>query len=80
MLNQHHLAIGNRAMALSATALLVGVGAAYPFAHHLGLAMQVLAHLSIAVAAGAFKLGYVIRLAAQHEMAQAATPGTNRRS
>jgi hypothetical protein len=66
-----YLATGNRAMALSGTAMLIGIGAAYPFAHHLGIALQVIAHLSIAVAAGVFKLGYVIRLAAQHAQAQA---------
>jgi len=70
MSTQEYLSLGNRAMALSGTAMLLGIGAAYPFAHHLGLALQVLAHLSIAIAAGVFKLGYVIRLAAQHEMAQ----------
>lgn len=68
-----YLATGNRAMALSGTAMLIGIGAAYPFAHHLGIALQVIAHLSIAVAAGVFKLGYVIRLAAQHALAQSAT-------
>lgn len=69
----HYLATGNRAMALSGTAMLIGIGAAYPFAHHLGIALQVIAHLSIAIAAGFFKLGYVIRLAAQHEMVRSAT-------
>lgn len=68
-----YLAIGNRAMALSGTAMLIGIGAAYPFAHYFGIALQVVAHLSIAIAAGVFKLGYVIRLAAQHEMASDAT-------
>ncbi len=67
-----YLSFGNRAMALSGTAMMLGIGAAYPFAHHLGLALQVIAHLSIAIAAGVFKLGYVVRLAAQHELAQAA--------
>jgi hypothetical protein len=72
---QNYLSLGNRAMAVSGTAMLLGVGAAYPFAHHLGLALQVIAHLSIAIAAGFFKLGYVVRLAAQHELAQAAVRG-----
>lgn len=70
-----YLATGNRAMALSGTAMLIGIGAAYPFSHHLGIALQVIAHLSIAVAAGVFTLGYVIRLAAQHEQAQATRVG-----
>lgn len=76
MLTTHHLALANRAMAGSAATMLIAIGAAYPFAHHLGLALQVVAHLSIAVAAGFFKLGYVLRLAAQHEMALAATTGS----
>lgn len=74
MTPRDYLATGNRAMAVSGTAMLIGIGAAYPFAHHLGLALQVIAHLSIAIAAGVFKLGYVIRLAAQHEQARSATP------
>ena len=65
-----YLAIGNRAMTLSGAAMLLGIGAAYPLAHHLGIMLQVIAHLSIAIAAGVFKLGYVIRLAAQHELVQ----------
>ena len=67
METQNYLSMGNRAMALSSAAMLVGISAAYPFAHHLGLALQVIAHLSIPIAAGIFKLGYVFRLAAQHE-------------
>lgn len=68
---RHCLALGNRAMAISGGALLLGAGVAYPFAHHFALLLQVLAHLVIPIAAGVFKLGYVIRLAAQHELAQA---------
>lgn len=78
MATQDYLSIGNRAMALSGAAMLLGIGAAYPFAHHLGLALQVLAHLSIAIAAGVFKLGYVIRLAAQHERATPAARAVTR--
>lgn len=72
MSTQHYLTMGNRAMTIAGTTMLLGIGAAYPFAHHFGLALQVIAHLSIAVAAGVFKLGYVLRLAAQHEQALAA--------
>jgi hypothetical protein len=74
---RHVLSLGNRAMAVSGSAMLLGVGAAYPFAHHFGLLPQVLAHLAIPVAAGVFKLGYVMRLAGQHELAAAggAAPG-----
>ncbi|WP_298828054.1 hypothetical protein [uncultured Piscinibacter sp.] len=71
---QDYLSMGNRAMALSGAAMLLGIGAAYPFAHHLGLVLQIVAHLSIAIAAGVFKLGYVIRLAAQHELVQPVAP------
>lgn len=69
MATHHYLSIGNRAMALSGLALVLSVLAAYPLAHHLGMVLQIVAHLAIAVAAGVFKLGYVIRLAAQHELA-----------
>ncbi|MFT3953741.1 MAG: hypothetical protein QM722_04880 [Piscinibacter sp.] len=69
MATDHYLAIGNRAMACSAAAMLFGIAAAYPFAQHFGMALQIVAHLSIGIAAGFFKLGYVIRLAAQHEIA-----------
>ena len=71
MTSRNYLALGNRAMAVSGTAMMLAIGAAYPFAPHLGLALQVIAHLSIAIAAGVFKLGYVIRLAAQHELGTA---------
>lgn len=67
-----YLSLANRTMAWSATAMLVAIAAAYPLAAHLAMALQVIAHLAIAVAAGFFKLGYVLRLAAQHELAQAA--------
>lgn len=66
---QRYLSIGNRTMACSGAAMLLSIGAAYPFAHHFGMVTQIVAHLSIAIAAGFFKLGYVIRLAAQHELA-----------
>jgi len=76
MLSRYHLLLGNRTMAFSALALLLGVATAYPFADHVGLGLQIVAHLSIAVSAGAFKLGYVIRLAAQNELGQALPQGT----
>lgn len=72
MATQNYLSMGNNAMALSSTVMLIGIGAAYPFAHHLGLLLQVIAHLSIPIAAGIFKLGYVLRLAAQHELRESA--------
>lgn len=68
------LSLGNRTMAVSGTAMLLGIGAAYPFAPYFGLLLQIVAHLSIVVAAGFFKLGYVLRLAAQHEQAKTRMP------
>lgn len=69
-----YLGLGNRTMAVSGATLLLGVGIAYPFAPHFGLVLQIVAHLAIVVAAGFFKLGYVLRLAAQHEQAKARPP------
>ncbi|MBH9578687.1 hypothetical protein [Inhella proteolytica] len=63
------LQTANRTLAVSALALLLSVLAAYPFAEHFSMGLQVTAHLAITVAAGFFKLGYVVRLAAQHDMA-----------
>lgn len=74
MSTHRYLSLGNRTMAASGLALLAGVFAAYPYAHHFGLALQIVAHLAITIAAGFFKLGYVLRLAAQHERARAAAP------
>jgi len=62
------LETGNRTLAVSGTVFLMSTLIAYPLASRFGLATQVLAHLSIVVAAGFFKLGYVLRLAAQHEL------------
>ncbi|MCW5665256.1 MAG: hypothetical protein KIT35_15605 [Piscinibacter sp.] len=72
MSTQRYYSLGNRTMALSGLTMLVGVGAAYPFAAHFGLGLQIVAHLAITIAAGFFKLGYVLRLAAQHEQARRA--------
>lgn len=78
-MNTHRfLRLGNRTMAVSGLTLIAGVGAAYPFAAHFSLLLQILAHLAITVAAGFFKLGYVLRLAAQHEGAQNASHSPQR--
>lgn len=79
MSTRTYFSLGNRTMAVSSLALLVSAGAAYPFAQHFGLALQILAHLTITVAAGFFKLGYVIRLAAQHEHPGTGEPGREAR-
>ncbi len=76
---RHVLAVGNRAMAWSASAMLLGTAVAYPFADRVGLLLQVLAHLTIPVAAGVFKLGYVLRLAAQHEFGPDQACGSRRK-
>lgn len=79
MSTQRCFSLGNRTMAVSGLTMLVGVGAAYPFAAHVGLGLQILAHLAITIAAGFFKLGYVLRLAAQHERAQRVAPAAPQR-
>lgn len=68
---RRYLLIGNGTLALSALALLASVLLAYPLADRLGLAGQIAAHLAIPVAAGFFKLGYVVRLAAQQALGAA---------
>lgn len=55
----------NLTMAISAAGMLASVALAYLFAEHLTLNGQIVAHLALPVAAGAFKLGYVARLAAE---------------
>ncbi len=57
----HRLA--NRLLSASVVGLVLGVAVAYPWASRFPLGVQVLAHLSIPVAAGVLKLGYVMRLA-----------------
>lgn len=79
MSTHRYFSVGNRTMAASGLTMLVGVFAAYPYAHHFGLALQIVAHLAITVAAGFFKLGYVLRLAAQHEQAKRAAPAPDQR-
>lgn len=70
MITQRYFSLGNRTMAASGLAIVAGVGVAYPFAAHFSLVLQIVAHLAITVAAGFFKLGYMLRLAAQHEQAK----------
>lgn len=57
----HRLA--NRLLGWAAMGMLLGVVVAYPWAHRFPFGVQILAHLTIPVAAGALKLGYVMRLA-----------------
>ncbi len=73
MATQEYLSLGNRVMRISTIAMLLAIAAAYPLAHHVALVLQIVAHLSIAVAAAAFKLGYVMRLAAQQELSRLVT-------
>ncbi|ATE59150.1 hypothetical protein CCZ27_03530 [Thauera sinica] len=55
-------------MAAAALGMLATVLVAYPYAPHFSLPAQVAAHLLLPVAAGVFKLGYVVRLAAHHAL------------
>ncbi|MBB2485030.1 hypothetical protein H5407_07275 [Mitsuaria sp. WAJ17] len=67
---QRFLRTGNRTLMVSFAIMVLSTLVAYPLADQVGLGLQVLAHLAIVIAAGFFKLGYVLRLAAQHEMSQ----------
>lgn len=57
--------IGNLTLTGGAGMAIAAALVAYPYASHFPLAVQILGHLLIPVGAAAFKLGYVIRLAAQ---------------
>lgn len=65
---QRFLRAGNRMLMVSFAVMVLSTLIAYPLADRVGLGLQVLAHLAIVIAAGFFKLGYVLRLAAQHEL------------
>lgn len=62
------LRIGRWTMLISLAVLLFASLVAYPLAHRFGLAMQIVGHLAMPVAAAFFKLGYVARLAAHHAL------------
>lgn len=62
------LLISRLTMVLAAVAMIVTILMAYPLADRFSLGMQITAHLLLPVAAGLFKLGYVVRLAAHHTL------------
>lgn len=62
------LHLGRAMMATSALAMLGTILVAYPYASSFSLPAQVAAHLLLPVAAAAFKIGYVVRLAAHHSL------------
>lgn len=55
----------------AATVTLLAALAAYPYASLLSMPAQITSHLLIPLGAGVFKLGYVVRLAAQSAQASA---------
>ncbi len=65
---QQFFNLGNVLIALSSGAILLAILLAYFLHHqlHLTITEQVIAHLVIIVAPGVIKVGYVMRLAAEH--------------
>lgn len=66
------LTLGRAMMIVAALTMVVTALIAYPFATRFALPAQVAAHLLLPVAAGMFKLGYVVRLAAHHALGNTA--------
>ncbi len=62
------LTLGRWAMAFAALALLGAGMVAYAWADDFSLPVQIAAHLLMPVAAGLFKLGYVVRLASHQAL------------
>lgn len=68
----HHarksLRLSRWTMLIALAALISSALVAYAFADRFSLPVQIAAHLLIPVAAGLFKLGYVVRLASHHAL------------
>ncbi|MBX3686798.1 MAG: hypothetical protein KF909_11720 [Rhodocyclaceae bacterium] len=62
------LVISRITMLVAALAMIATIVMAYPLAERFSLGVQITAHLLLPVAAGLFKLGYVVRLAAHHTL------------
>ncbi len=65
---QKTLFLARWTMGLALVALLGAALVAYAWADDFSLPAQIMAHLLMPVAAGLFKLGYVIRLASHHAL------------
>ncbi|MCP5239698.1 MAG: hypothetical protein H6949_07740 [Zoogloeaceae bacterium] len=65
---RHTLVISRITMLVAALAMIATIVMAYPLAERFSLGVQITAHLLLPVAAGLFKLGYVVRLAAHHTL------------
>lgn len=62
---QRYQRTGDLMMIVAAVLTVLAGLVAYPYASQFSLVTQIAAHLVIPVGAGVFKLGYVVRLAAQ---------------
>lgn len=62
------LAFSNGAMLLSVIGLAITVLLAYPFAHSLSMAFQILAHIGTLLFAVGVKLAYVARLVSLRQL------------
>lgn len=71
-LNPHRLlAAANRSMLLGVLLLMVGIAGAYLFDRHLELGVIVASHALVILGPTALKIGYVMRLLAQRQLALA---------
>lgn len=67
---------GDRMMLSGAAVAIIAALVAYPYAREFSMGMQIVGHLLIPVGAAAFKLGYVVRLAAQEAQRRRESPAT----
>lgn len=67
---KHYLVLGNSTLATSFMVIVASILMAYPYAERFTLGTQIAAHLITPIAAGFFKLGYVVRLAAHEAIEQ----------
>ncbi|WP_198531266.1 hypothetical protein [Thauera phenolivorans] len=63
---RRNIYLGLGMMLVAALAMVGTILIAYPYAANFSLPAQIAAHLLLPVAAGVFKLGYVVRLAGHH--------------
>ena len=58
---------GTFTLAVASSLLIWSIWVGFIHPHHYSLAVQITAHISTMLAGGLLKLGYVIRLASEHE-------------
>jgi hypothetical protein len=71
---------GDLMMVVGATVAVIAALVAYPYAGDFSMGAQIVGHLLIPIGAAAFKLGYVVRLAAQEAQRRRENSATGARS